>query len=427
MDLASLVDVLGVRWQFGGEAVVERQRELDGGKCAGEGHTVDRIVAAAGVAADTGAGPELRCGAVSEVDVDPFADEAPPELLPVRAGEDLPWAAIEAYLRAELPDDLDTSGPFAVEQFPNGSANLTYQLSFGATELVFRRPPFGTLAPGAHDMGREFKVLSRLWTVFDKAPRAFVFCEDHDVAGADFFVMERRRGEVIRGVIPPSMRHHDDVGRRVGLALADAMAEFHLLDPEACDLGDLGRPDGFVERQVAGWKKRWDLVADERYDDRMAAVHARLASELPASQRVSFVHNDLKLDNCMIDPADPDRVVALFDWDMTTLGDPLVDVGTLLNYWPDPSDPDGTRFSHAGMERMGLPSRAEIADRYGAASGLDLSHIGWYEAFALWKTATVIQQLHHRWVVGDSTDPRMEVVADRLPQLLHAAETLVEI
>ena len=158
----------------------------------------------------------------------------------------------------------------------------------------------------------------------------------------------------------------------------------------------------------------------------MTRVHGELEAALPAAQRVSFVHNDLKLDNCMIDPTNPDRVVAIFDWDMTTLGDPLVDVGTLLNYWPDPDDTDAPRFSHAGMERMGLPRRREVVDRYAAASGLDLSGIGWYEAFALWKTATVIQQLHHRWVVGDSTDPRMETVADRLPQLLHAAETVLE-
>ena len=238
--------------------------------------------------------------------------------------------------------------------------------------------------------------------------------------------MERRRGEVIRGVIPPSMRSHPDVGRRVGLALADAMGRFHTLDPVECELGDLGRPDGFVERQVGGWKKRWDLVADERYDHRMAAIHRELEGRMPASQRVAFVHNDLKLDNCMIDPEDPDHVVAIFDWDMTTLGDPLIDMGTLLSYWPDPSDPPGVaRASHPGMDRMGLPTRAEITDRYAASSGLDLTGIGWYEAFAQWKTVTVVQQLHYRWKVGDSTNPRMETVADRIPALLTTAEELL--
>lgn len=355
--------------------------------------------------------------------VDPFADEPLPELLEVRAGEELDWSRIAGYIRERMPDDVDLSGEVRVQQFPNGSANLTYMIGFGDTELVFRRPPFGTLAPGAHDMRREFKVLSRLWRIFDLAPRAYLFCDDHEVGGADFLVEQRRAGEVVRGVIPPSMRDHEDVGRRIGFALVDAMARFHGLDPEAAELGDLGRPEGFVERQLSGWKKRWDLVADERYDPQMTRVHAQLADLMPAPQRVSFVHNDLKLDNCMFDPSNPDAVTAIFDWDMTTLGDPMIDLGTMLNYWPDPSDDDTVRgHAHIGMELMGLPTRDEIIARYGQASGLDVTRAPWYAAFAMWKTATVVRQLHHRWVVGDSTDERMAVVADGIPRLIKGAE-----
>ena len=149
--------------------------------------------------------------AAASIGIDPFRDDVPPELAAVRGGEELDWDRIEAYLRANLPDELDTRGVFEVAQFPNGAANLTYRIRFGEVELVLRRPPFGTLAPGAHDMKREHKVLSRLWKKFDRAPRALLFCDDPDVGGADFFVMERRRGEVIRGVIPPSMREHADV------------------------------------------------------------------------------------------------------------------------------------------------------------------------------------------------------------------------
>ncbi len=358
--------------------------------------------------------------------VDPFADDTAPQVTAVRAGEDLDWVKVKAYLRERLPADIDLTGSFEVLQFPGGSANLTYMVRFGETELVLRRPPFGTLAPGAHDMKREYKVLSVLWQVFDRAPRAYLFCDDHTVAGADFLVMERRQGEVIRGVIPESMRQHENVGYRMGIALIDAIAEFHLLDPEAVNLGDLGRPDGFVARQVSGWKKRWDLVADPQHDAAMNDIHARLHRSTPTSQRVSLVHNDLKLDNCMFIPADPDRVDAFFDWDMTTLGDPLIDLGTLLNYWPDPQDsPEASRGSHDGMAKMGLPTRSEIAQRYGKRTGLDVSAVNWYDAFAQWKTATVIQQLHHRWVVGDSTDERMETIADRLPTLLSNADQLL--
>jgi aminoglycoside phosphotransferase (APT) family kinase protein len=275
-------------------------------------------------------------------------------------------------------------------------------------------------------MKREFKVLSTLWRHFDRAPRALLFCDDAAIAGADFFVMERCRGEVIRGVVPESMRTHRDVGRRLGTALVEAMADFHLLDPAECGLADLGRPEGFVERQVKGWKKRWDLVAMADHDDVMNAVHQRLVKSIPAAQRVSFVHNDLKLDNCMFAPSNPDRVIAFFDWDMTTLGDPLIDLGTLLNYWPDPSDGDHPRSSHLGMEKMGLPSRADVKKIYAEQTGLDLSRAAWYDAFAQWKTATVVAQLHHRWLVGDSTDPRMETIAARVPALAQNAACLLD-
>lgn len=357
-----------------------------------------------------------------DASVDPFKDAPPPEVQTVRPGEELNWEAIQKYLRAQLPAELDTSGEFEVLQFPNGSANLTYMLRFGATELVFRRPPFGVLAPGAHDMKREFRVLSRLWQSFDRAPRAYVFCDDAEVAGADFFVMERRQGEVIRGVIPESMRDIENVGRRIGFALVDAIAEFHLVDTEENGLSDLGKPAGFVDRQLAGWKKRWDLVSDPLYDTQMQSLHARLIANQPPSQRVSLVHNDLKLDNCMFDPADPDRVIAFFDWDMTTLGDPLIDLGTLLNYWPDPQDGVDQQRGHDGMQLMGLPGRQEVIERYGERSGLDVSSASWFEAFGLWKTATVLQQLHHRWKVGDSTDERMATKNEGIPRLLTSTD-----
>ena len=273
---------------------------------------------------------------------------------------------------AEVLEGADA--PLELLQFPNGSANLTYLLRVGSQELVLRRPPMGQLAPGAHDMRREYKVLSRLWRHFDRAPRAYVFCDVPAVLGVDFFVMERRRGDVVRTAIPPPMQRHREVGRRIGLALVDAMADLHRLDPAACDLGDLGRPAGFVERQIEGWSKRWHLA---RFDDSPAAVealHARLARHVPGLSRASIVHNDLKLDNCQFDPADPDRVVSIFDWDMTTLGDPLVDLGTLLNYWPDPGDPeDAQRTSHPGLAGMGLPTRAEVVAHYARRAGADVA------------------------------------------------------
>jgi aminoglycoside phosphotransferase (APT) family kinase protein len=332
-------------------------------------------------------------------------------------------------VRSHLASEIDA--PLTdVRQFTNGAANLTYLLRFGTREMVLRRPPSGTIAPGAHDMKREWRVLSRLWRHFDRAPRAYLFCDDHAVAGADFFVMEHRPGLVIRDAIPSPMTGHADVARRASFALIDAMAELHLLDPAKAEVADIGKPDGFVARQVSGWRKRWELAAARAGNDprgEMTTAAARLERSTPAPQRASIVHNDLKLDNCAFAPDDPDRVASIFDWDMTTLGDPMIDLGTLLNYWPDPADPpEARRGSHDGMRQMGLPPRAEIAARYVTRAGLDPAPLRWYEAFAQWKTAVVVQQLHNRWLEGASADPRHEHIAEGVPALAASAMRLLD-
>jgi aminoglycoside phosphotransferase (APT) family kinase protein len=231
----------------------------------------------------------------------------------------------------------------------------------------------------------------------------------------------------VRTAIPEALRGHPGVGRRVAFALVDAMAELHGLDPAACGLADLGKPEGFVERQVSGWARRWELAKFPHSPVEMDDLHERLRRDLPRPSRVSIVHNDLKLDNCQFDPADPDRVASIFDWDMATLGDPLIDLGTLLNYWPDGADPPhASRASDPGLTRMGLPGRAEITARYASRTGVDPSAVRWWEAFALWKTVVVVQQLHRRWVRGESTDPRMAGIAERVPSLLAAARRVLD-
>jgi aminoglycoside phosphotransferase (APT) family kinase protein len=333
----------------------------------------------------------------------------PVEFAAVRPGEELPWDQLAAYLVPRLTDaGLDVSGPLSVAQFPNGSANLTYLLSFGATRVVFRRPPFGAIAPGAHDMRREHRVLSRLWRAYDRAPRAYLFCDDHDVVGSDFLVSEYRPGVVVWGTLPTSMRGLPEAGRRVGLATVDALADLHLVDPSSCGLGELGRPEGYLGRQLAGWRTRWQLVATQDADATMSAVGDLLERTLPSSTAATLLHNDFKPDNCQFVEGDPDRVVSVFDWDQATLGDPLADVGLLLNYWPDPSDTDDDcALVVPGLETLGLPPRAAVVERYAQRTGADLSGISWYEAFACWKTAVVCQQLYQRYMRGESTDERM--------------------
>jgi aminoglycoside phosphotransferase (APT) family kinase protein len=355
------------------------------------------------------------------VGVSPAAKTEPPEVAPVRAGEEQDWVRAEAFLRERLPD---LEGPLEVLQFPGGHANLTYLLRFGSRELVLRRPPFGPVAPGSHDMVREYRVLSRLWEPFPPAPRAYLLCEDESLIGARFFVMERRTGVVVRSRIPDELLRHEDVARRVSFALVDTMADLHDVDYEKAGLAGLGRPEGFVARQVAGWKKRFDLAKDVEiplFDE----VHARLAASIPSSPGASLVHNDLKLDNCQFDPGDPDRVKSIFDWDMATLGDPLVDLGTLLGYWAQPDDPADRSPTNALTNQPGFPTRREIAERYAARRGVPLERIAWYEAFALWKTAVVLQQIYIRFVRGQTRDERFRALGPRVPTLVKlAAEEL---
>jgi aminoglycoside phosphotransferase (APT) family kinase protein len=337
------------------------------------------------------------------------------EVAPVRPGEDLDWGRLEAWLRANIPDLPEQA--MAVLQFPRGTANLTYRLAFGPQQLVLRRPPFGKIAPGAHDMAREHAILSKLWQAWERAPRAYAFCEDAEVIGAPFVVSEYRGGGlVIFGEAPPSMAGLPGLGLRLATAMADALADLHRVDYAAVGLADLGKPDGFVERQVAGWRDRWRRVASGDCDARFEAMGARLADEMPQSGPPAIVHNDYKLDNCQFLPGDPDRVVSVFDWDMATLGDPLVDVGICLSYWP---------HMHRAQS-LGLPDGRVFAQLYAERMGIDPDTLRWYEAFANWRTGVAVQQLYDRFAKGNSADARLGNVGKSVFTFLERAEAVIE-
>lgn len=345
-----------------------------------------------------------------------MSDSPPPDTRAVRPGEELDWARLLAYLREHL-SGLDLSGPMEVRQFPGGHSNLTYLLRFGESELVLRRPPLGPVAPTAHDMAREHRWLSALFPVFPKAPRPYLLCEDTSVLGSVFYVMERRRGLVVRHEDVPAWVERKDDCRRVSEALVDTLAELHQLDLEAHGLLGLGKPAGFVMRQVRGWTERWQRSKTDALPE-MDQLAEWLALRLPPDPvRPSIVHGDFKLDNVILDPDDVGRIVGVLDWEMSALGDPLVDLGILLAYWP-PSAP-GQR--PAPSDPSGWLLRDEIVERYAAKSGRDVSKVLYYETFALFKVAVVIQQIYYRYARGQTDDPRFEDFGRRVVSLAREA------
>jgi aminoglycoside phosphotransferase (APT) family kinase protein len=346
----------------------------------------------------------------------------------IRPGEELAWDRIDAWLRERLPacgiEGLDLRRPMIAEQFPGGHSNLTYLVRFGAAELVIRRPPLGPVAPTAHDMAREFRWLRAVHPVFPLAPRAYLLCDDLDVAGTVFYVMERRQGLIVRRDEPPALDGHPELRRRVSDALVRTLAALHAIDVSAADLARLGKPAGFVDRQVRGWTDRWQRSRTTEVPD-MDRLAAWLAGRLPPTPaRPAIVHGDFKLDNVMLDAADLTRVVGVFDWEMSALGDPLIDVGILLAYWA-PTSPPGEDALTAVTNRPGWYTRDEIVARYAELSGRDLSAIRFYEVFARFKIAVVIQQIFYRYHVGQTTDARFANFAERVEYLAREAAALV--
>lgn len=347
----------------------------------------------------------------------------------VRETEQLDWPRLEAWLREHLPASdipgLSPGQPMQVSQFPGGHSNLTYHLRFGAAELVMRRPPFGPVAPTAHDMAREYRWLSAVHPVFPLAPRVYALCEDASVVGSVFYVMERRHGIVVRHEEPPQIKDRPDVRRQVGLALVDALAALHAVDIDQAGLGHLGKPAGFVERQVRGWSERWQRSKTGDVPE-MDALAGWLVEHLPPGPaRPTIVHGDFKLDNLMLEASDPSRIVGVFDWEMAALGDPLVDVGILLAYWV-PNAPPGQRDALTTVTaRPGWITPRELTDRYAEQSGGDLSALRFYETFALFKIAVVIQQIFFRFVNGQTDDPRFANFGERVTFLARRAASLL--
>ncbi|HEY3808258.1 MAG TPA: phosphotransferase family protein [Kofleriaceae bacterium] len=325
---------------------------------------------------------------------------------PIRAGEELDVAKLAAFLGA--PD-------VTVEQFPGGHSNLTYLVHYNGGDAVLRRPPFGSKVKSAHDMGREVAVLSKLAPVYDRAPHVLAYEPTGDVLGAPFYLMERRRGVILRKDAPGDPA----VVQRICDLLVDALVELHAVDFAKAGLGDFGKPDGYVARQVHGWSERY---TGSQTDDiaAMTSVSAWLAANQPADGAPALIHNDFKFDNVIFD-ASLERITGVLDWEMSTIGDPLMDLGTALSYWMQSDDGPAFQSQLFGVTtKPHMPTRARIAERYFERSGRHTDHLVFYYVFGAFKTAVILQQIYYRYAKGLTKDARfapfiliVRAIADR--------------
>ena len=329
------------------------------------------------------------------------------ETIPVRPGEELAAAPLAAYLAQHLDG---FSGPLTIEQFAGGHSNLTYLLKTGAAEYVLRRAPLGPVPPKAHDMAREFKVLAAVAPVFPQAPKVLHCCTDNSVLGATFYLMERRRGRNFREA---GQITHD--GCAMSEAVVDTLVDLHAIDLARHHLLDLGKPAGFLTRQVHGWTQRWQAARTEPVPT-LDAVVDFLNRTIPPEGPPTLVHNDYKLDNLLFAPDQP-NVEAVLDWEMTTIGDPLVDLGMSLAYWQV-----GGAHGLSAPGPTGWLTSEQFAQRYGERTGRDLRHLPWHETLGLMKIAVILQQIYFRYVRGQTQDERFARFGEsvrRLGALAH--------
>lgn len=332
----------------------------------------------------------------------------------VRSGEELPLDRLSNYLHQHLSD---SDGQVTVEQFPDGYSNLTYLVRLGEKEFVLRRPPFGNKVASAHDMGREFRMLSRLSKVFPAAPRPELFCDDVDIIGSHFYLMERRRGLILRKKIPRDMTIDPELARRMSCSLIDNLAALHAIDYQATGLADMGKPEGYVERQVSGWTKRYSQAQTSDVPA-VDSVARWLNGHMPAETGASIIHNDFKYDNVMLDQTDLTKVVAVLDWEMATIGDPLMDLGTSLGYWVHATDPVALQKAAFGPTAIpGSMTRQELVNRYQERMGVEVPDVVFYYCFGLFKLAVIVQQIYARFARGNTKDPRFAHL-DQLVSLL---------
>jgi aminoglycoside phosphotransferase (APT) family kinase protein len=340
----------------------------------------------------------------------------------VRSGEELDVARLEPYLRSQFPA---LNGPLIIEQFPSGHSNLTYSVTLGGREMVLRRPPFGSKVKSAHDMGREYHVLSQIHSVYP-APRPLLYCEDDSIIGSLFYLMERVRGMVLRRNLPSGSTVSLENARRLSESFIDNLARLHSLDYSAIGLSSLGKPQGYLDRQVKGWIERYYGSKTDELPE-IEKITAWLTAHMPTQSAGTLVHNDYKYDNLVLDSEDITRIKAVLDWEMCTLGDPLTDLGTALAYWVNADDPPELQMVRWGPTSIsGSLTRSELLERYSEQTGRDVSNIVFYYVFALFKVAVIIQQIYYRYCQGLTKDARFASMGEVTKMLLRVGSRAAE-
>lgn len=343
------------------------------------------------------------------------------DTIPVKEGEGLNNVLLERYLRQQLRDLPDA--PLEIQQFWAGHSNLTYQLKAGDWEAVLRRPPFGKLAPKAHDMKREFRILSEIHPLFSPAPKPLLFSEDESIVGSPFFLMERKHGIVIDTAFPDHMTITKELCRKLSLKMVDTLVQLHDTDHSTTGLWEISSPDGFMERQVHGWIGRYERA---QTDDIKEAGNLKqwLVSHIPASQPPAIIHYDFKLNNAMFSE-DLQSVIGLFDWEMATVGDPLADLGAAMSYWMQQDDPEILKNGLGKPSvtvQEGFLTRDQFIEEYARKSGRDVSAMNFYLTFAYFKLAVICQQIFYRYKKGQTNDVRFSHFDQFVKSLIiHAA------
>jgi len=342
---------------------------------------------------------------------------------PVRKGEDLDWPALDRYLKSVLPY---LEGEAEISQFAGGKSNLTYRMRYANDDLVVRRPPFGSKAKTAHSMIREYRIMNALKPVYPSVPDTLSYSDDESIMGSEFYVMRKVEGELIGNQIPAEWNFTPADTRRFCTGFWDKLIELHQVDPIAAGLGDFGKPEGYAERQVLGWNRRFEKVITPDVDH-FSDVRDWLVASLPVdSKRHSILHGDFRIDNVILDAQNPCNILAVLDWEICALGDPLMDLGNSLAYWIQDDDPPGLKkMMVQPSNAAGMLSRSEILEVYQARTGIDTSNFTFYQVYGYWRLAVILQQIYFRYFNGQTRDARFKTFGKSAQQLGEHCQHLI--